>query len=66
MYEGIKSCCFTTVQNGMLGGKVKVVEAGSAMVEAAGNPFYKHYSNIVGGIVNFFFLAIHFGTGQPG
>ena len=46
------------LENGMWGGKVKVVEAGSAMVEASGDPFYKYYSNIAGGIVNFF-LAIH-------
>ena len=46
------------VQKGMWGGKVKVVEAGSAMVEDAGDPFYKYYSNIAGGIVNLF-LAIH-------
>eukprot|EP00979_Chaetoceros_neogracilis_P009572 scaffold2184_cov266-Chaetoceros_neogracile.AAC.31 len=45
------------LDNGMWGGKVKVVEAGSAIVEEAGNPFYKYYSNIAGGIVNFF-LAI--------
>jgi len=46
------------LDNDMWGGKVKVAEAGSAVVEAAGNPFYKHSSNIAGGIVNFF-LAIH-------
>ena len=46
------------LENGMWGGKVKVVEAGSAMVEAAGNPFFKYYSNFAGGIINFF-LAIH-------
>lgn len=45
------------VQDGMWGGKVKVVEAGSAVVENAGHPFYKHYSNIAGGIVNLY-LAI--------
>ena len=39
---------------GMWNGKVKVVEAGSRMVEEAGDPFYKYYSNIAGGIVNFF------------
>ena len=46
------------LENGMWGGKVKVVEAGSSMVEAAGNPLFKYYSTIAGGIVNFF-LAIH-------
>jgi hypothetical protein len=46
------------VQKGMWGGKVKVVEAGSAMVEEAGDPFYKYYSVTAGGIVNLF-LAIH-------
>ena len=45
------------VQEGMWGGQVKVVEAGSAVVENAGHPFYKHYSNIAGGIVNLY-LAI--------
>ena len=45
------------VRNGMWGGRVKVVEAGSGTVEEAGNPYYKHYSNIAGGIVNFF-LAV--------
>jgi len=45
------------LDNGMWGGKVKVVEAGSVIVEEAGNPFYKYYSNIAGGIVNFF-LAV--------
>ena len=42
---------------GMWDGKVKVVEAGSQLVNEAGNPYYKHYSNIAGGIVNLF-LAI--------
>jgi len=46
------------LQSGMWNGKVKVVEAGSGMVEEAGDPFYKYYSNIAGGIVNFF-LALH-------
>ena len=45
------------VQEGMWGGQVKVVEAGSAIVEEAGDPFYKYYSNIAGGIVNLF-LAV--------
>ena len=45
------------VKDGMWGGKVEVVEAGSAIVEKAGHPFYKYYSNIAGGIVNMF-LAI--------
>jgi len=45
------------LRNGMWGGRVKVVEAGSGTVKEAGNPYYKHYSNIAGGIVNFF-LAI--------
>jgi hypothetical protein len=45
------------VENGMWGGKVKVVEAGSKMVETIGSDFYKYYSNLVGSIVNFF-LAI--------
>lgn len=42
------------VQGGMWGGKVKVVEAGSGIVEEAGDPYYKFYSNIAGGIVNLF------------
>lgn len=45
------------IENGMWDGKVKVVEAGSQMVENAGDPFYKRFSNIAGGIVNFF-LAV--------
>jgi len=45
------------VENGMWGGKVKVVEAGSRMVETVGSDFYKYYSNLVGSIVNFF-LAV--------
>jgi len=46
------------VKSGMWNGKVKIVEAGSKMVEEVTvNPIYKHYSNIVGGIVNFF-LAV--------
>ena len=46
------------IKNGMWGGRVKVVEAGSHLVENAGDPFYKRFSNIAGGIVNFF-LAVH-------
>lgn len=46
------------VQEGMWNGRVKVVEAGSSLVEQAGDPFYKRYSAISGGIVNMF-LAIH-------
>ena len=46
------------VQEGMWGGKVNVVEAGSREVEEAGDPYYKYYSNIAGGIVNLF-LAIN-------
>ena len=45
------------IQNGMWGGTVKVVEAGSDIVENSSNGFYKRYSNIAGSIVNFF-LAI--------
>ena len=45
------------IEEGMWGGKVKVVEAGSRIVEEAGDPYYKYYSNIAGGIVNLF-LAI--------
>jgi hypothetical protein len=45
------------LQYGMWNGKVKVVEAGSQMVQEAGNDFYRYYSNIAGSIVNFF-LAI--------
>jgi hypothetical protein len=45
------------VENGMWGGKVKVVEAGSRMIEDAGSDIFKYYSNLVGSIVNFF-LAI--------
>jgi len=45
------------IEAGMWDGKVKVVEAGSRLVEEAGDPYYKHYSNIAGGIVNLF-LAI--------
>ena len=45
------------VQQGMWGGKVRVVEAGSKMVEEAGNPFYTRYSAVTGGIINLF-LAI--------
>mmetsp|Transcript_25450 Transcript_25450/g.38106 ORF Transcript_25450/g.38106 Transcript_25450/m.38106 type:complete len:447 (+) Transcript_25450:22-1362(+) len=41
-------------ENGMWGGKVKVVEAGSRMVEESGNDFYAYYYNFVGSIVNFF------------
>jgi hypothetical protein len=41
----------------MWGGKVKVVEAGSRMIEDAGSDIFKYYSNLVGSIVNFF-LAI--------
>lgn len=46
------------VEEGMWDGRVKVVEAGSSLVEDAGDPFYKRYSSIAGGIVNMF-LAIH-------
>jgi len=43
------------VQSGLWGGRVEMVEAGSRMVEEVlDNPFYKHFSNVVGGIVNFF------------
>lgn len=45
------------VEEGMWDGKVKVVEAGSRLVKEAGDPYYKYYSNIAGGIVNLF-LAI--------
>ncbi len=45
------------VKDGMWDGKVKVVEAGSRAVEEAGNPYYKKYSTIAGGIVNLY-LAI--------
>lgn len=45
------------LQYGMWNGKVKVVEAGSQMVQEAGSDFYRYYSNIAGSIVNFF-LAI--------
>jgi len=45
------------LENGMWGGKVKVIEAGSELVENEGDPFYKRFSNIAGGIVNFF-LAV--------
>ena len=46
------------VEEGMWGGRVKVVEAGSSLVEQAGDVFYERYSTIAGGIVNMF-LAIH-------
>ncbi|CAJ1967672.1 unnamed protein product [Cylindrotheca closterium] len=46
------------VNEGMWDGRVNVVEAGSSLVEEAGDPFYKRYSSISGGIVNMF-LAIH-------
>ena len=46
------------VENGLWGGRVKVVEAGSKLVQQVStDPWYRHYSNIVGGILNFF-LAI--------
>lgn len=46
------------LEEGMWGGRVKVVEAGSSLVKQSGDPFYKRYSTIAGGIVNMF-LAIH-------
>ena len=46
------------VDEGMWNGRVRVVEAGSRLVERAGDPYYKRYSNIAGDIVNLF-LAIH-------
>ena len=46
------------VESGLWNGRVRVVEAGSELVrKEAENPYYSYYSNIVGGIVNFF-LAI--------
>lgn len=42
------------LSEGMWGGKVKVAEAGTELVEDSGHPFYKHYSTISGGIVNLF------------
>ena len=45
------------IEKGMWNGSVKVVEAGSDIVENSSNGFYKRYSNIAGSIVNFF-LAI--------
>ena len=45
------------VAEGMWNGRVKVVEAGSSLVEQAGDPYYQRYSTIAGGIVNMF-LAI--------
>jgi len=45
------------VENGMWGGKVKVFEAGSRMIEETGGDIFKYYSNLAGSIVNFF-LAI--------
>lgn len=45
------------LENGMWGGKVKVIEAGSELVQNDGDLFYRRFSNIAGGIVNFF-LAV--------
>jgi hypothetical protein len=45
------------LENGMWDGKVKVIEAGSELVENDGDPFYNRFSIIAGGIVNFF-LAV--------
>jgi len=46
------------LQKGLWNGTVRVQEAGSKYVAKVSNdPWYRHYSNIVGGILNFF-LAI--------
>jgi|AntRauTorckE5430_2_1112549.scaffolds.fasta_scaffold16711_2 hypothetical protein len=46
------------IENGLWDGRVQVLEAGSRLVEQVNkDPWYRHYSNLVGGILNFF-LAI--------
>lgn len=43
------------LENGLWNGRVRVKEAGSKYVEEIStDPWYSHYSNIVGGILNFF------------
>mmetsp|Transcript_10999 Transcript_10999/g.20548 ORF Transcript_10999/g.20548 Transcript_10999/m.20548 type:complete len:197 (-) Transcript_10999:741-1331(-) len=43
------------LENGLWNGRVRVKEAGSKYVEKISkDPWYRHYSNIVGGVLNFF------------
>ena len=45
------------LENGMYEGKVRVMEAGSELVQNTRHPYYSTYSAISGAIVNFF-LAV--------
>mmetsp|Transcript_18914 Transcript_18914/g.21496 ORF Transcript_18914/g.21496 Transcript_18914/m.21496 type:complete len:480 (-) Transcript_18914:92-1531(-) len=45
------------VSKGLWGGRVKVVEAGSALAKHSGHKLYSKYNSLVGSIINFF-LAV--------